>query len=76
MIKKIYLKLTKQQKQNKIMFSSTLSKHRFETEEDTTHELSEKMFCKNEKEFKRKEELLRDSSFFNNSHFKYNIIRN
>ena len=76
MITKIYLKLTKQQKENKIMFSSTLSKYRFETEEDTKHELTEKLFDKNETEFERREELLRDSSFFNNSHFKYNIIRN
>ena len=76
MINKIYLKLTKQQKENKIMFSSTLSKHRFETEEDTKHELSEKLFFENEKEFNRREQLLRDSRFFNNSYFKFNIIRN
>ena len=76
MIKKIHLKLTKEQKENKIMFSSTLSKYRFETKEDTKHELSEEMFCNNEKEFNRREELLRNSSFFNNSSFQYNIIRN
>tara|TARA_R100000935_G_C2784326_1_gene143121 strand:+ start:490 stop:720 length:231 start_codon:yes stop_codon:yes gene_type:complete len=75
MITKIYLKLTKQQKENKILFSSTLSKYRFERIVDKTHELTEQLFDKNETEFERREKLLRDSSFFNNSHFKYNIIR-
>ena len=46
-MKKIYLPLLKEQKERKVLFSSTLSKYKFEAEEDTRHELDEEFFSKN-----------------------------
>ena len=74
-MKKIYLPLLKEQKERKVLFSSTLSKYKFETEEDTRHDQDEELFFKDCAEFTRREELLKDDSFFDASHFKYNIIR-
>jgi hypothetical protein len=73
---KIYLPLLKEQKERKILFSSTLSEHRFETPESTRHELSEGLYVDDYKEFERREGLLKDDSFFNASPYNYNIIRN
>tara|TARA_R110002051_G_scaffold54728_5_gene102315 strand:+ start:1029 stop:1256 length:228 start_codon:yes stop_codon:yes gene_type:complete len=72
---KIHLSLLKEQKERKILFSSTLSKYRFETEDTTRHELSEELYLNDFKEFEQRETNLKDDSFFNSSPFKYNIIR-
>ena len=76
MPKKIYLPLLKEQKERNILFSSTLSEYKFETLESTRHELSESLYVDDYKEFKRREGLLKDDSFFNMSPYNYNIIRN
>ena len=76
MPKKIYLPLLKEQKERNILFSSTLSEYKFETLESTRHELSEGLYVDDYKEFKRREGLLKDDSFFNMSPYNYNIIRN
>ncbi len=72
---KIYLPLLKEQKERKILFSSTLSECRFETSESTRHELSKDLWTDDNKEFERREGLLKDDSFFNMSPYNYNIIR-
>lgn len=67
---KIYRKLRKEQIERGVIFSSTLSEHRQEMEGDKTHEV-----------FKTDEDVadtilrLLDDRFFNESHWKYNIIR-
>ena len=76
MPKKIYRPLLKEQKERNILFSSTLSEYKFETLESTRHELSEELYVDDYKEFKRREGLLKDDSFFNMSPYNYNIIRN
>lgn len=71
-MKKIYKKLTDDQKKRGVVFSSTLSEHTIEQPEDLTHEI----FADeddNEKE-RRKKNLLNDS-FFDESPWRFNIIR-
>jgi len=85
-MKKIYKKLTDEQIKRGVIFSSCLSVQRFETEKDNIHEV----FKINEIDFKDKptyelieaknENLesikrLKDDKFFNDSNFKFNIIR-
>jgi hypothetical protein len=70
MVRKLYKKLTKEQINRGVIFSSTLSPYRFETKETNTHEVFKDDFDLNE-HIKR----LKDNKFFNESHFKYNIIR-
>ena len=74
-MKKIYLPLLKEQKKRGVYFSSTLSPHRFESLDTTRHEITNKEYKGNYKEAEEKERRLKDDSFFNNSHFKFNIIR-
>jgi|TARA_Y100000015_G_C2393588_1_gene91512 hypothetical protein len=74
-MKKIYLPLLKEQKQRGVYFSSTLSPHRFESSETTRHEITNKEYKEDYKKAEEKERRLKDDSFFNNSHFKFNIIR-
>jgi hypothetical protein len=74
-MKKIFLNLTKDQKERKVYFSSTLSTAKFETADATRHEITSADYLKDWKEAETKEERLRDDKFFNNSHFKFNIIR-
>tara|TARA_R110002012_G_C11367728_1_gene581623 strand:- start:131 stop:358 length:228 start_codon:yes stop_codon:yes gene_type:complete len=74
-MRKIYLPLLKEQKERKIYFSSTLSEYRFETTETTRHEISEKDYQEDYKKAEQTETRLKDDSFFNSSHFNYNIIR-
>ncbi len=70
-MKKIYKKLTKEQKEKGIVFTSTLSEHTTESFLDTTHEVFESDEDKNE-QIRR----LKDDDFFNESPlWKYNIIR-
>lgn len=73
-MKKVYKKLTEDQKKLGVIFSSTLSKFRTEQSEDTTHEVTEDNI-NNTSGPKNKIELLKDDKFFNNSHWNYNIIR-
>ena len=74
-MRKIYLPLLKEQKERKIYFSSTLSKYRFETTDTTRHEISIKEYQEHYKKADQTEIRLRNDSFFNSSHFNYNIIR-
>ena len=74
-MQKIYLPLLKEQKERNIYFSSTLSKYRFETTETTRHEITLEELKQDYNKANKKERLLRDDKFFNNSHFNYNIIR-
>lgn len=83
---KIYKKLTKDQISRNVIFSSCLSIGRTEREKDTIHEV----FKINEDNYKDKplyelkeaweeqqKEIsrLKNDKFFNNSHWKFNIIR-
>ena len=74
-MKKIYLPLLKEQKNRKVYFSSTLSPYKFEAIETTRHEITTEEYLKDYKKAEEKERLLKDDTFFNRSHFKYNIIR-
>ena len=74
-MKKIYLPLLKDQKNRKVYFSSTLSPYKFEATETTRHEITTEEYLKDYKKAEEKERLLKDDTFFNRSHFKYNIIR-
>jgi len=69
-MRKIYKKLSTEQKERGVIFASTLSIYRFETIEDTTHEV-----LNTDGDKWRTIDRLKDDKFFNNSHFKYNIIR-
>lgn len=70
MVRKIYKKLTEEQKQKGVIFSSCLSVYRTEQKDDNIHEV---LSCDVEKH--EKIDRLTDDSFFNKSHFKFNIIR-
>ena len=70
MVQKIYRKLTKDQRERNVVFSSTLSICRTELLSDTVHEVFESTYDK-----KQRIQLLKNDKFFNGSHFKYNIIR-
>ena len=69
-MKKIYKKLTKDQKDRGIIFSSSLSKYTVEENDGLIHEVTADQ--------ENKDETIRrllDDSFFNNSPWYYNIIR-
>lgn len=70
MVQKIYRKLSQEQKERGVIFSSCLSRYKFEEQDATIHEVKATDEDKEEK-IRR----LKDDSFFNDSHFKYNIIR-
>ena len=69
-MRKIYRKLTAEQKGRGVVFSSCLSEHTQEMEEDRVHEV----FLTDED---REDQITRflDDTFFNASHYKYNIVR-
>lgn len=69
-MRKIYRKLTKDQKERGIIFSSTLSTHTTELSIDSIHEVHEDDPNRHEKI-----QNLKDDSFFDNLQWKYNIIR-
>lgn len=69
-MKKIYKKLTKEQKERGVIFSSCLSIAKTELLSDTIHEVLKET----EKGNEQIERLLNDR-FFNASHWKYNIVR-
>jgi hypothetical protein len=70
MVRKVYKKLTEEQKNRSVIFSSCLSRYRFETTEDTKHEVFSFDVDKHLKIAR-----LKDDKFFNSSHFKFNVIR-
>lgn len=69
-MRKIYRKLTKDQKERGVIFSSTLSRYTTELATDTMHEV----FADDADKWVTIERL-KDDSFFNGSPWKYNIIR-
>lgn len=69
-MRKIYRKLTKNQRERGIVFSSTLSKATTEQPNDTIHEVEA-----NDPERDILIRNLMDASFFNGSPWTYNIIR-
>ena len=70
MVLKVYKKLTEEQKKRGVIFSSCLSVYRYEVTDSKTHEVFKIDEDKHEKIIR-----LKDDKFFNNSHFKFNIIR-
>jgi len=69
-MKKVYKKLSEEDRERGVIFQSTLSVYRTEQQSDVTHEVFEYDSNKNDKI----ENLLNDS-FFNKSHFNFNIVR-
>ena len=71
-MRKVYKKLTKDQKERGVIFSSCLSVSRTELINDTIHEV-----FKTDDPVDRDNKIrrLKDDRFFNASHWKYNIIR-
>lgn len=69
-MKKIYKKLTENQIKRGVVFSSCLSEQRTEQTNDTIHEV---LATNEEREEKIKR--LKNDKVFNESHWKYNIIR-
>ena len=69
-MKKIYQKLTEEQKSRGIVFSSCLSTTRKEEGNGTIHEVNTQDTDKQEKIAR-----LKDDKFFNASQYKFNIIR-
>ena len=69
-MKKIYKKLTEEQKGKGVIFSSCLSVYRTEQLTDTIHEV-----FKTDEDKSEKIRRLLDDKFFNESHFKFNIVR-
>ena len=74
-MKKIYLPLLKEQKKRGVYFSSTLSPYKFEALDTTRHEITIEQYKNDYKEAEETERRLKNDSFFNNSHFNFNIIR-
>jgi len=62
--------LGQEAKDRGIIYTSTLSTNRTELVGDTTHEIH-----KDDEDRTETKRRLEDASFFNNSHFKFNIIR-
>ena len=75
MPQKIYLPLLKDQKERGVYFSSTLSPYRFEALDTTRHEITIKEYQEDYQSAQETESRLKNDSFFNSSHFKFNIIR-
>lgn len=71
MVTKVYKKLTKEQKERGVIFSSTLSKYREEMQGDIIHEVH-----KDSEGIAEHIERLMNDKFFNKcSYINYNIIR-
>ena len=69
-MKKIHKKLTEEQINRGIIFSSCLSEFRTEQTNDTIHELTGK-----EEDYQVQLIRLYDDTFFNKSHWNFNILR-
>ena len=67
---KVYKKLTEDQKQRGVIFSSCLSEQSFETIKDIIHEV---ISTDEDKEIVIKR--LKDDKFFNKTRWRFNIIR-
>ena len=70
MVTKVYKKLSEEQKARGVLFSSCLSKYRTEVTGDNIHEV-----LKNSEDIDEHIRRLKDDKFFNNSSWKFNIIR-
>lgn len=86
MVQKIYKKLTEEQKARGVIFSSCLSPYKFELSDSNIHEVfrikeedyKDKPAWELNNAYKENEETIRrlkDDKFFNNSQYKFNIIR-
>ncbi len=86
MVKKVYKNLSNEQRDKGVIFSSCLSEYPYEVENCTVHEvkkINEENYkdkptyelIKEIDEQKRIIQRLKDDAFFNNSPFKFNIIR-
>ena len=69
-MRKIYKKLTDAQRQRNVIFSSCLSVNNTEGDNDTIHEV-----IKGDSDGNETIQRLLNDSFFNNSPYKVNIIR-
>lgn len=69
-MKKVYKKLSKEQYNRGVIFSSCLSTYREELLDDTIHEV-----FKDDLDINTHIDRLLDDSFFNKSQFNFNIIR-
>ena len=69
-MRKVYKKLTDEQKKRGVIFSSCLSVGRTETEKDTKHEV-----LGDTPDYINTIARLKDDKFFNSSHWNFNIIR-
>jgi hypothetical protein len=69
-VKKVYKKLTEEQKQRGVVFSSCLSKYRTEQSTDLIHEV-----LKDDSDISGHITRLKDDRFFNGSPWNFNIIR-
>jgi hypothetical protein len=69
-MRKVYKKLSEEQRQRGVIFASTLSKYREEMEGDTTHEV-----LSTDEDREAKMNRLLDDKFFNAGPWKFNIIR-
>lgn len=67
-MRKLYRKLTKDQKERNVIFSSSLSEDK--NEGKTIYEV-----LRTDDDLYTKIERLKDDKFFNRSHYNYNIIR-
>lgn len=67
-MRKIYRKLTKEQRETGVIFSSCLSPYKFET--GIIHEVKS-----DDPDRENTIRRLKDDKFFNGSQYKYNIIR-
>tara|TARA_R110000751_G_scaffold206469_2_gene310502 strand:- start:3217 stop:3438 length:222 start_codon:yes stop_codon:yes gene_type:complete len=63
-------KLSKEQVEKGIIYTSTLSTSRNELQDDTVHEIYE-----GAEDITETKNRLEDTKFFNNSHYNFNIIR-
>ena len=70
-MRKVYKKLTEEQKKRNVVFSSCLSELRTENESETTHEI-----FKDDADADIRRKRLLDDKFFNKSPYNFNIIRN
>lgn len=69
-MKKVFLRLTPEQRERGVVFSSTLSKCKTEQPEDLTHEV-----FAGDKDKDRLINNYMEDSFFDDSPWKYNVIR-
>lgn len=70
MVRKLYKKLTDEQKARGVIFASTLSTQRIEQPNDTIQEVLKDAEDRDVRIYR-----LLDDKFFNKSHWKYNIVR-